>query len=479
MENHHAPDGKGGADAPLSILGKFNDQHNQIALVGAQRVGLDVLTGAQFRVPVPQVAQQVMDASGNNVRLWRRLLQHPRHDADELILSSARVMASGRDLLEGDGADQEFVDGMRQALNTIIRSGLAADMVINWNSPESLDDSSWIHQAAQVAPVIIWRPVQLMRVLAERLVSAEKSSATHEPAQLHPGQKQAISFLENLMQARFEGIQAGGIRIQGHGFVMGSSGSGKSFLARELAHRSNADLHQLTIGSWLLIGDDRPHATLNLIARWIRSLKPGRKGILFIDEIDKMEATNGDNHNAIYVRSCFDELLALLDGRADAPSWDESIQARFRKDVFVIGAGAFQSLYQTDGEITLEEEWEEISAAETIWEAGILPAELLMRLAPGAVEIPPPNAKWLATKLQQIDVEIHGGLQLSAEQYLRKAGEMVRSKRNLRSVESYVLEAWTKKKQTQVSTPSCTSPGSVDSSPDDPKIKPLAAPTYL
>ena len=115
--------------------------------------------------------------------------------------------------------------------------------------------------------------------------------------------------------------------------------------------------------------------------------------------------------------------------------------------MLVLCAGAFQTLYDTEDEITFVEEWEEISIADHVWEAGILPDELLMRLAPGSVEIPPPNANWLATRLWQIDKDVLGSTRLTAEQYQKKAGEMVRTKRNLRSLEVYLLDAWTRKSQ--------------------------------
>lgn len=447
---------------PLTVLSNCSSAQKSMALQGAQELGSDVITGVQFGIAPLEAVHQAMEAKGIGLRLWVRLQEHTHDDCNALIVASARILASTQAALAGD-VDSETMAGLYQALNFIIQSGLAHDMIANFPAPKGLCDAAWIHGAAVYSPVVVWRPAYILAALIEQEEARKIDADDSPPAKLHPAQEKAMQALQDLMKARFSGAKAAGIKPHCHGLILGSSGSGKSFLARELAKRSQTAFKGVTVGSWLLVGNDRPHATLTDIGRWINGLKTSQKGILFIDEIDKMQATNQDNHNAIYVRSCFDELLALLDGRPESPTWSSSTRTRLQRDVFIAAAGAFQSLYQAegDGKVVLEEEWTEAFIQDKVWEAGILPDELLMRLAPGVTEIPPPSADWLAQRLLAIDVELLGQPRFDDQGYRKRASKMVLSRRNLRSLEAYLLETWRFKQASLATDPEANDqPGS-------------------
>ena len=92
---------------------------------------------------------------------------------------------------------------------------------------------------------------------------------------LTPGQASAVAELRVLSRARARRISAAGIRPTCHALLIGSSGAGKSFVARELARLNSASFFQLSCGSWLLDGHDREHSTLRALARWISPSKCG------------------------------------------------------------------------------------------------------------------------------------------------------------------------------------------------------------
>ncbi len=147
-----------------------------------------------------------------------------------------------------------------------------------------------------------------------------------------------------------------------HTLIVGSSGSGKSFLAEKLSADCKVPLLKLSTSSWILAGagEKKIPASWQHVAQTI--LGWNGVGILFLDEIDKVASETCSW--TTYLRT---ELYGLLDGTVPSgllindDHRDERLlqrrdrtllQMKLKNDVFVVSAGAFQSI------------WDRVSGAE-------------------------------------------------------------------------------------------------------------------
>lgn len=131
------------------------------------------------------------------------------------------------------------------------------------------------------------------------------------------------------------------IRPRTHSLLIGPTGTGKSFLVKQVFDSLNWATYHVNCSAWIVMGARGDHTLPHLI-EWVAAQKPGRPMVVFLDEIDKVESGQD------WFRSLRSELFSVLDGHIPAGSYsfegDQTELRRRFKDLLVIGAGAFQHL---------------------------------------------------------------------------------------------------------------------------------------
>jgi hypothetical protein len=250
-------------------------------------------------------------------------------------------------------------------------------------------------------------------------------------------QKAAETQLTLLYQAKRAGLTAGGITPSLHPLLIGSSGSGKSFLVRSLAKRLKIPLFETTMSSWLPQGGRAQVPTGRLLARFLQ--EQGSDGaIVFIDEIDKLRP---QKDNSEYGRHLLDEVMGLLSGIVERwDGWSPETAQILRDRTFIVCAGTFQHMYQESQ--SPGEAWQKLSIADRIWEQECLPEELLMRLSSSMIELQPPDHDEIVHRLMRIHQDMGVSMMLSPEGLGLVADRILRGRCNMRGLQTYITETW-------------------------------------
>jgi ATPase family associated with various cellular activities (AAA) len=145
-----------------------------------------------------------------------------------------------------------------------------------------------------------------------------------------------------------------------HALLIGPSGSGKSYLAKEIARSIGLPCLTINVATWILTASRNEPSTWTQIVGWLSSLTSG--GVIVIDEVDKC------NGPAEYTQSVRLEIHDLLDGvipiaaKVPEPLPDflgsnpgelvlherDGLARILRERVMVIGCGAWQSAWTTN-----------------------------------------------------------------------------------------------------------------------------------
>jgi ATP-dependent protease Clp ATPase subunit len=142
--------------------------------------------------------------------------------------------------------------------------------------------------------------------------------------------------------------------------VIGSTGSGKSYLASHAADVAGWKTFHINASSWIIIGA-RETPTWTFLIKWLLDLKDNEYGVIILDELDKIW---GNESWTRYLRS---ELYSLIDGLIP-PNYDgeQGIDGRLfntkelqekLSDIVIIGCGAFQEKVESNpiGFVTQED----------------------------------------------------------------------------------------------------------------------------
>lgn len=222
--------------------------------------------------------------------------------------------------------------------------------------------------------------------LASIFAGEVRAAAAAEPRTR--AQTEGLERMDWLLRLHFAGKFLCGIEPRTWPLIIGPSGVGKSNLARQLAARHGLPLVKVTFGDWLVSGAKCDTTTLNRLAAATRE---HARFVLFIDELDKMgEANSG------WTRSLLAELYGVLDRQlgvatGGGSSWTPQLVAKFRRGVFVVGAGTWQRLWREEAPRAMgfgaQAAEEDIAAR--IRRAGVIPEELVNRFNPDWVVLPP------------------------------------------------------------------------------------------
>ena len=180
------------------------------------------------------------------------------------------------------------------------------------------------------------------------------SASSHDPVKHHilDHQKQAFERLVAVGNACF-GIQRHTLPVwpRTNSLIIGSSGSGKTFLARAVAEELGVKSILLTTSEWMLLGAGNKGAVITWpsIVRFLYENRNSRGVIIFLDEIDKIA---GESSWESFLRS---EIFRLLDlaippGLTDDLTEFSNSEIEAAREVLInraliIAAGAFQAIW--------------------------------------------------------------------------------------------------------------------------------------
>jgi SpoVK/Ycf46/Vps4 family AAA+-type ATPase len=193
--------------------------------------------------------------------------------------------------------------------------------------------------------------------------------------------------------------------------LIGSSGSGKSCLARQFAMERQWPFLSIDCGSFLPQGATSKPATLRLIRDHLRTGAIIEDGycVLLMDEIDKLIPRGPEAYGSSWVLSCWSECLAALDcdERLRNHEWTQQDIARFRTRCFVLAGGCFGDALQEARQSAKRgglgfgcDTLEAVTHSSKIREK--LPEELLSRFHPDHIALTQPTRDDFAKAIEQI-----------------------------------------------------------------------------
>jgi hypothetical protein len=190
-------------------------------------------------------------------------------------------------------------------------------------------------------------------------------------------QHQSLRYLEAMANVYFEGETQGGLELRLNPLITGPSGTGKSFLVRELGERLGFPILRLTIGEWLVTGAAQQPTTFQVLQDFIQQHK---RCIVHLDELDKFRHDGASN----WGNSLLTEALGLLDRRIHCSGtkenpWTPEHAEHLRQNVFLVGSGAWHEIWNQQIAGTADR----AALVRKIREARIIPSELLNRFNDG------------------------------------------------------------------------------------------------
>lgn len=149
-------------------------------------------------------------------------------------------------------------------------------------------------------------------------------------------------------------------RIRTNSLILGPSGIGKSFLAKELARAENANLFSVSISEWVLLGCSSRGgpATWPNICDFLWKCRDKEGAIIFLDEADKLKASSPwQVHLLTEAFSLLDQRIPPLMNDSDGDRISDQKIAEAQKvldnKTLILAAGAFQHIWDSRGRPTM------------------------------------------------------------------------------------------------------------------------------
>jgi hypothetical protein len=143
------------------------------------------------------------------------------------------------------------------------------------------------------------------------------------------------------------------LKLRANFLLLGPTGTGKTFLAKEIARQAQVPFLAVSVSDWIILGGNTRGSSVTwpTIMSFIKKHKTKRGAIIFIDELDK--CYHDSNWNA-FLRS---EIFSLCDSRtplglndldddeSDDANIDE-VESFLAHKTMIIGGAAFQSIWE-------------------------------------------------------------------------------------------------------------------------------------
>lgn len=174
-----------------------------------------------------------------------------------------------------------------------------------------------------------------------------------------PHQQKAFDRLTAMARAVIHTDLSGWpLSVRPNVFITGSSGSGKSFLARAVASSMNLAFTSVSASEWILLGCTTrgSSATWPSLCQFLLRNFTRDGCIIFLDEIDKFRLSGNGGTGGEWSRFALTEIYSLLDLRMPENLVDadgnqildlsrKKAEGILRTKTLIIGAGAFQTLW--------------------------------------------------------------------------------------------------------------------------------------
>jgi hypothetical protein len=154
---------------------------------------------------------------------------------------------------------------------------------------------------------------------------------------LTPSQEQAACLLQAFAALYFAGGTNYGLTPRYNPLLVGPSGVGKTHLVQALGRELNLPVLKLTVGDWLPHGVKHEAPTLHRLGQ---AVEQHERLIVLLDELDKFRSMEGT-----WALSVLTEVFTVLD-RNPGGAWSPENIERLRRNVFLVGAGTWQDLWE-------------------------------------------------------------------------------------------------------------------------------------
>lgn len=270
------------------------------------------------------------------------------------------------------------------------------------------------------------------------------------------------------------------LKLRANFLLLGPTGTGKTFLAKEIAREMQVPFLAVAVSDWIILGGNTrgSSVTWSAVVAFIKKHKNKTGVIIFIDELDK--CYHDSNWNAC-LRS---EIFSLCDSRTplglndlDADEFDDSsideVQSFLAHKTMIIGGAAFQSIWEDQSAPVVGFNSEPSSPAPPQLHDLVkhLPRELINRFSSEIFILPTLNKNDYRTMIETMAEGISVVWRKKfLELGLSRLDQAVRDKKGARYPEEILLTAIVEERSSMTNwTPEAESPEMTPDTLDDPE----------
>lgn len=273
----------------------------------------------------------------------------------------------------------------------------------------------------------------------------------------------------------------GVLKLRANFLLLGPTGTGKTFLAKEIARELKVPFLAVAVSDWIILGGNTRGSSVTwpTIVDFIKKNKNKKGAIIFVDELDK--CYHDSNWNS-FLRS---EIFSLCDARiplglneldddddSTAVNIDE-VESFLAYRTMIIGGAAFQGIWEEQSAPTLGFNPNPIPPTQPHLQdlAKYLPRELINRFASEIFILPSPSKDDYRSMIEIMAENISDHWRKSfLEIGMSRLDQAVRDKKGARYPEEILLAAIVAERSCMQNwKPECEAAEAAPDEPDDPE----------